>query len=1315
MDEGCLHEIFERHVDTHPHDTALICGDRRLSYLEVERRANRLAWRLRSLGAGPGRLVALYLERSEKPIIAMLAILKAGAGYVPIDPAYPPDRIRHILGDADIELLVTESKLAERVESHPIPKTLTVDAPTRATDFHLEPETRPERSETEVGPTDVCYIIYTSGTTGRPKGIVTEHRNVVAFAASFKEVCGLGRSDRVYQGFSLGFDGSVEEIWMAFSSGATLVVGSPELARLGEETARFMRSHGVTFFSTVPTFLSMINEDVPSLRCLVVSGEPCPPDLVQKWARPGRRMLNVYGPTETTVNATFWECVPHVDVKIGRALPGYETYVLNEALRPVTPGESGELYIGGPGIARGYLNQPELTRKHFVRSPFEGNGGSERLYRTGDLVREDSDGELFFLGRNDGQVKVRGYRIELAEIESALRDHPHIDAAAVKVIQNDGLAELAAYVRISLDGGSSLDRTEVLDRLRERLPPYMIPGFLDVMPELPTLASGKVDRSRLPKPSTPLLRAKETLSAPRDALEQKIHAIWKGIFKTEEISIDDDFFQDLRGYSLLAAQLISRLRLEHGIEVALRDVYSHPTIARLATHIRLQVASEERSDLARAAPSDRTRHEGRKPAPAHERVCCVILQTLTTPLLYGLLTAPLILSASLLFRMSEGSLGELPGIALLVAIVLFWYPLGLVLSIAFKWLVVGRYRAEAYPLWSLKYYRFWLVNRIQQLSGVGLLSGTPVMGLYYRLMGAKVGPRSILDTPFCSAFDLVHIGDDSCVGSETHLLGYRIESGQLHFGRVDIGHRCFVGIHSVLGLDVCMQDDSRLGDLSLLADGERLEQGTSHRGSPAEPGPVPVPALEDIELRRHPVAFGLLHLLLIELLGLFLLSTLAPGLALVIGAFTLHGNAVGMVAVLGAVPLSVICFCLFAAALKAIVLPRAGPGTHRIESWYFVRKWFIDALMALSRGYMRPLYTTIYLPSWLRSLGARVGRRAEISTVSQVSPELIDISDESFFADGSIIGGRHFHRGMVEFSRNRIGRRSFIGNNAILPIGKEVGENCLIGVLSVPPQEHERTPDGSEWLGSPSFPLPFRRKVEGFDSKVIYTPTRALYAQRLWIDAIRILIPFAISWFSALGFYSALTLGWLHLPGWAFYLLSPGAAAAIAGAAALCVVLVKIAAMGRFEPVIKPLWCRYVWWNEVVNGAYETIGAPALAPWLGTLAFNAYMRLMGCQIGKWSYLGTTLFSEFDLVHIGDHVALNAGVVVQNHLFEDRIMKSSHLKIDDGCSVGNMAVILYDTEMGPRSTVGPLSLLMKGEQLPEDTHWIGVPTRRRGSS
>jgi non-ribosomal peptide synthetase-like protein len=440
----------------------------------------------------------------------------------------------------------------------------------------------------------------------------------------------------------------------------------------------------------------------------------------------------------------------------------------------------------------------------------------------------------------------------------------------------------------------------------------------------------------------------------------------------------------------------------------------------------------------------------------------------------------------------------------------------------------------------------------------------------------------------------------------------------------------------------------------------------------------------------------------------FILSVL-PVILINLTAFSFGGLFLGICSIFLTIPLGVISFCLTVAGIKALILPRTKPGVYSVESWFFVKKWLVDALFTISRYVVHPLYTTIYLPSWLRMLGAKIGERSEISTITQMTPDLTTIGDESFFADGSMVGGRRFYRGFVQFEENKIGRQSFVGNSALLPVGENLGDKCLLGCLSVPPTEPNEVTDGSEWLGSPSFRLPYRQKVEGFDTSETYNPTGKLYIQRYLIDALRIFLPYFIGSTAAIIYFFGMSAAFTYLPLWATLVLAPVAGIALAIGIALGGVLVKKVLMGRFQPVIKPLWSVYVWLNEAVNGVYETVSAPALAPMMGTPFYSVFLRLMGCKVGKYAFIETSRFSEFDLVEIGDYVALNRDVIIQNHLFEDRIMKSSHLKIGDECSIGNMSVVLYDTEMKQGSCIAPLSLLMKGEILPPFSRWVGIPT------
>ncbi len=442
--ELCLNEVFESQVEKTPDLPALLCGGRSLTYLELDQKSNQLARRLKQFGAGPGEFVAIYFDRSELPIIAILACHKSGAAYVPIDPSYPSDRIQHIVEELGLSLCITETALSSQAEAFFAgTKLVVLDEWPEIEEFACS---RLRREEAGISPQDLAYVIYTSGTTGHPKGVMTEHRHVTRFIEAFNEVCATGPEDRVYQGFSLSFDGSVEEIWMAFSNGSTLVVPTRDGPRFGDELGQYLTDLGITYFSTVPTLLSTLTNNGPTLRTIVLSGEVCPPELVSRWARPGLRILNVYGPTEATVNTTVAECVPGQLVTIGQPLRGYGIHIVDEDQRPVPPGMKGELLISGETLARGYIKQPQLTSERFLISSDIDREDMKRFYRTGDLVRWNEQGELEFFSRIDSQVKIRGYRVELAEIEAILLEHPQIRAASVRLFERGGLQELAAYV-----------------------------------------------------------------------------------------------------------------------------------------------------------------------------------------------------------------------------------------------------------------------------------------------------------------------------------------------------------------------------------------------------------------------------------------------------------------------------------------------------------------------------------------------------------------------------------------------------------------------------------------------------------------------------------------------------------------------------------------------------------------------------------------------------------------------------------------------------------------------------------------------------
>jgi non-ribosomal peptide synthetase-like protein len=1302
--------MFEHQEDSRKDEPAIICASKTLTYGEVERQANKLAHYLRKNGARPGVFVGIYFHRSEKPIIAILAVLKSGAAYVPLDPSFPGERIKFILENTNVSILLTEQALFRQSSSFFTGTTLVMDENSA---WNHEPETRIPRAASGVSPEDLCYIIYTSGTTGRPKGVMTRHRNVASFTSAFNEICNISNRDRVYQGFSLGFDGSVEEIWMALAHGATLVVGAPENGHDANEVARIITRESVTYFSTVPTFLSMIDTDLPTVRLLVVSGEQCPNELAAKWSQNGRCMLNVYGPTETTVNTTAARCLPGKKVTIGKPLRGYDIYIRDTNGNPVPDGEAGELFIGGTGVSLGYMNNGEITAKHFVANTFTSTPDSPIVYKTGDLVRYNEEKELVFLGRIDTQVKIRGYRIELAEIESILLEHPAVQSAAVKVHERGGLKELAAFV-VAKTAADGLDVDSIMDLLQKRLPAYMVPSYLDELPRLPVLTSGKIDRSRLPEPKSQLRRSHKEVVPPATDLEASLVRLWEKITGVSPLSVEDDFFLDLGGYSLLAVQMITQARNELGLEMTVRDVYRNATVRKLAAHVAAAAASPAMKKNAKDGEErKRSSSEVFSRSSKLVRRVCNGLQALSLYGIYALGTIPVAIVLMLYLWVSKGQLSLHYAVAIVVAMGVAAFPFMLGLSIVAKWLIIGRYKPGSYPLWGWYYLRWWLVTRLQAISGAGFLAGTPLFVTYLRLMGAKVGKNCLIATAHCHIFDLLRIGSNSSICAESQLLGYRVEDGLLKIGSISIGNDCFIGISSAVGLDTTMENGALLDDLSLLADGEGIPENESRRGAPCKKAAVSVPTVPNGKaVRLNSVACLLLHFAALYSIELFMLLASLPTLVVAVLAYLVNNIFLWIGLLAFALPLYETTFCLLLVVAKKLVLGRSKEGVFPVRSIRYIRTWYIDSLLNLSRFIVLPVYTTLYYLPWIRMLGARVGARAEFSVISQIIPDLTTIDQESFLADGSIIGGMRFYKGMFQQEMTHVGRRTFVGNSAVIPTGSTLGDHCLIGVISLPPRDSSVTPSNTEWLGSPAFVLPHRKKIEGFSESATFRPTKKIYAYRLFVDALRILIPSMIEILGIILLFGFLDVAYLNLPLPAFLGIAPIISFIVTMIMAFAVVGVKNLAIGRFVPIIKPLWSPYVWFNEVVNGAYEAIAAPIISMFFGTPFIAWYLRLLGCTIGKHTFIETALFGEFDLVRIGDYTALNSNAIIQNHLFEDRIFKASTVTIRDNCSVGNMSVVLYDSEMGEGASIGPLSLVMKGETLPAGSSWTGIPVERK---
>ena len=604
----CLQQCFEAQARRTPDAVAVCFEDQQLTYRQLNARANRLGRRLRAMGVGPDAVVGLFVQRSLEMVVGLLGVLKAGGAYLPLDPGYPPERLAFMLDHSRAKILLAQQRLAPALGSY-AGQIVALDGEEDASKTDgvadLDCLTAPEHA---------AYVIYTSGSTGQPKGVVIPHRAIVNHMHWMADEFPLDAHDAVLQKTPFSFDASVWEFHAPLMAGARLVMALPGGHLDPAYLARVIQKQRITILQLVPTLLQMLVAEptfakCASLRRIFVGGEALPQELVRRTAALVRAELcNLYGPTEAAIDATFfrWDSRASTPVvPIGRPIVNTEVYVLDARLTPVPLGVPGELYIGGPGLARGYLHRPDLTAARFVPDPFSDDSAA-RLYRTGDQVRWLPDGNIEFLGRVDQQVKIRGFRIELGEIEAALRKHPAVREAVVTAWDaGAGEKELAAYC-VATDGEFPVG--QIREHLKTLLPDYMIPNAVVALGAIPLNPSGKVDYRALPRP---VRRRDEqtTYVAPRNADEEALADIWREVLHLEQVGVDDNFFA-LGGHSLLATQIVSRIGHRMNVTLPLGEMFQAPTIAGLAERV---AAARTRGRIGRREPIAAAPRDGELP------------------------------------------------------------------------------------------------------------------------------------------------------------------------------------------------------------------------------------------------------------------------------------------------------------------------------------------------------------------------------------------------------------------------------------------------------------------------------------------------------------------------------------------------------------------------------------------------------------------------------------------------------------------------------------------------------------------------------
>ena len=1290
--EETLIDLLKPSFEKFASKKALIFKEASISYKELDEWSNQIALYLQAQGVKAGDSVGLWYPRSLELPVAILGILKTGASYIPIDREMPKERIQKVFTDINVTAYFSDTDADINCRPLKIPA------------FKRDIETPfSEIFSNE----NIAYVIFTSGSTGSPKGILISHKNICHLIRSEHDILQISSNDKVYQGFSVSFDMWCEEVWISLFAGATIWIADEFTVKAIDELSNVLIEEEITVLHAVPSILAIIDE-VPALRIVNAGGEACTPQVQKKWAKSYRKFYNSYGPTETTVTSNV--ALLHEDdlITIGDPLPNYNIAVVNEQMEIVPRGERGEMIISGPGVSKGYFNLPHLTAEKFLPNLFSEIYG-DRIYKTGDAVVIQENGFIDFQGRIDDQIKLRGYRIELGEIESRINQLEGIAAASVAIRKDSNQQDqLVGYVK--LQAGYTFDEADIRKRLASFLAPYMVPVVIVALQVMPSMPSGKTDRKRLPFPESFIQTSDPTelLFNENDSVSTKVIKTLAFVFPGKEIDLQKDFFTDLGGHSLLAATLVSHLRQKANLKNAsLKDIYTH----------RPLIAFTE--NLEKSQTKTTHQRESFKRVSNTQYYLCNLAQTISLFFIYGLLAIQIFFPYLSYYYFVVNDYGHAN--ALLSAFILYSL-IPLIFStfiLVFKRLFLGKFQAGDYRLWGWHYYRWWVWQAMKRLLPSQFIVDTALYPKYLRMLGVKVHPSATLSSLQIGAEDLLTIDENVSTSSGCVIDNATVENGWLKLRKVHLKANVYLGSSAIVGGNTVMEENSELQDLSYLQTNVTVGKGEIWNGSPA----VKIKTIPQSEFPfvNTVSTFKRAYYSIIYFFSLFLfpLIVIIPLFPTLYTLYVLDDNADSYdFTYLWQTPILSFCylllFILVISGLSRFCGINMKEGTYSVYSFTYYKKWFKDQLMNLSLIVLHPLYASIYISTFYRLLGAKVGKNSEISTASDVTHSLLEIGNNSFIADAVILGEHDVRNQELILQKTIIGNNSFVGNSGVIPQGYSLGDNMLIGVLSKPPTDEQlQNSNEKDWFGSPPIGLPMRQRMENFDKSKTFTPSLKTKIARGIVEALRIIIPQTVVMISSVLFIAFshnlleesipklllllpfYYLGFMAIPGFLF------------------TALLKWILIGKYKKNALPMYHYKVWFSEAVTCVYEALSVIFFLDQLrGTMWLPVMMRILGVKVGKRVWLNTTDITEYDMVSIGDEAMLNEGCGPQTHLFEDRIMKIGSVNIGKKTTIGSHTIILYDSKIGNNVTVESLSLLMKGEELPDNTDWIGSPVKMK---